>query len=336
MHGSARSGLQRGVDFLLTGQGIDGMWRDFHTPAGEATTWPTAYIGNALQLADADRDVLERAADALAVRQHVDGGWGYNEQTPSDADATAWALLFLARTDDRDHAREHARVCLAHHQRHGGGDATYAKSGPIRRYTGLGRWVPFRGWCGPHVEVSGIAGRTFLDGFPARASAAWRYVRSQQNTDGSWNSYWWTTAHFATQQAVELAVCMHDRDAVNRATAWTLRTQWPDGGWRAPSRSSMSAFATALSLSVLAVSDPPDREAIIRAADALVGLQHADGGWPSEPILRIPVPADKRSGQDDRWRLVRFDDGIVVADQNRMFTSATCVAALTRALRAIE
>jgi squalene cyclase len=161
-------------------------------------------------------------------------------------------------------------------------------------------------------------------------------VRSQQNTDGSWNAYWWTSAHFATQQAVELAVSMHDRDAVNRAAAWTLRTQRPDGGWRAPSRSSMSAFATALSLSVLAVSDPPEQEPISRGVGALVALQQVDGGWPSEPILRIPVPADRRSGQDDRWRLVRFDDGIVVADQNRMFTSATCVAALSRALRVIE
>jgi hypothetical protein len=91
-----------------------------------------------------------------------------------------------------------------------------------------------------------------------------------------------------------------------------------------------------LSLSVLAVSANTDREQIVRAADALVVLQQADGGWPSVPILRIPVPADRRSGQDDRWHLVRFDDGIVVADQNRMFTSATCVAALTRAVRAME
>jgi squalene cyclase len=336
MLGTAGAGLQRGVDFLLTGQGNDGMWRDFHTRAGEASTWPTGYIGNALQLARVDRDVLDRAADALVSRQQSDGGWGYNEETPSDADSTAWALLFLAGMDGRDDACDRGRSCLARHQRRSGGVATYADPGPIRRYTAVARWVPFRGWCSPHVEVTSAAGRAYLDSSRARADAALRYVRSQQNTDGSWNSYWWTSAHFATQQAVELAVSMNELDAVNLASAWTRRSQLPDGGWSAPGHASMSAFATALSLSVLAVSSRGDREPIVRATSALMGLQDADGGWPSEPILRIPVPADRRRAQDDRWRPVRFDDGIVVADQNRMFTSATCVAALARALRATE
>ena len=44
-------GLQRGARFLLAKQGGDGLWRDFDTPAGEASLWPTAFIGTALQSA---------------------------------------------------------------------------------------------------------------------------------------------------------------------------------------------------------------------------------------------------------------------------------------------
>jgi len=33
--------LERGVQFLLANQGRDGLWRDFDTPAGEASLWPT-------------------------------------------------------------------------------------------------------------------------------------------------------------------------------------------------------------------------------------------------------------------------------------------------------
>lgn len=339
MNKDTRIAIASGIEFLLASQGQDGLWRDFLTPAGEASTWPSAYIGNALLLADTDRDAVDRTADALALCQQSDGGWGYNEHTPSDADSTSWAVLFLARLQGRDRACRHAGTCLARHQRRlNGGVATYAKPGPIRRYMGLSRWVPFRGWCRPQIEVSAVAGRAFSaiasDISRARARAAWRYVRSRQNADGSWNSYWWTSPYFATQQAVALALSMREVDLVRRAAAWTLRAQRRDGGWGMPSEAATSSFATALSLSVLAVSGLDDRRPIARGVDALLHLQQADGGWPSRPALRIPLPVDPSPAGDDRWRLIRFDAGMVVQDQHRTFTSATSVAALAQALHA--
>ena len=340
MHERVRAAIASGIDFLLAGQGGDGLWRDFLTPAGEASTWPSAYIGNALQLVGADRGAVERAADALALCQQPDGGWGYNEGTPSDADSTSWAVLFLTRMQRCDGACHRAGTCLARHQRWlSGGVATYAEPGPIRRYMGLGRWVPFRGWCHPHIEVSAVAGRAYCalasDVSCARAGGAWRYVRLRQNADGSWDSYWWNSPHFATQQAVALALSMRDLDPVRRAAAWTLRGQRHDGGWGVPGEAVASSFATALSLSVLAVSGLDDRQLIAGGIDALLRQQQADGGWPSRPALRIPLPADRSPAGDDRWRLIRFGAGIVVQDQHRTFTSATCVAALAHSLRAI-
>lgn len=338
MHKRMSAAIASGIGFLLARQGGDGLWRDFLTPAGEASTWPSAYIGNALQLADADRDAVERTADALVLSQQPDGGWGYNEDTPSDADSTSWAVLFLTHMQERDRACLRAYTCLARHQRRlSGGVATYAEPGPIRRYMGLRRWVPFRGWCRPQIEVSAVAGRALCalasDVSHARAGAAWRFVRLRQNTDGSWNSYWWTSPHFATQQAVALALCMRDLDPVGRAVAWTLDSQRQDGGWGAPGQAATSSLATALSLSVLAVSGLESRRPIGRGIDALIRLQQADGGWPSHPALRIPMPGDLSPSGDGRWRLIRFDAGVVVQDQHRTFTSATCVAALAHVLR---
>jgi len=339
MHGRATAAIASGVDFLLAGQGGDGLWRDFLTPAGEASTWPSAYIGNALQLCGADRNPVERTADALTLCQQPDGGWGYNEGTPSDADSTSWAVLLLTRMQGRDRACHRAGACLARHQRRlSGGVATYAEPGPIRRYMGLGRYVPFRGWCRPQIEVSAVAGRAHCalatDVSRARAAAAWRYVRSRQNRDGSWNSYWWTSRHFATAQAVALALSVRDLDPVRRAATWALRGQRDDGGWGAPGEAATSSLATALSLSVLAAAGLDDRWSMGRGIDALIRLQQDDGGWPSHPALRIPVPADPSPAGDDRWRLIQFDAGIVVQDQHRTFTSATCVTALAHALRA--
>jgi squalene-hopene/tetraprenyl-beta-curcumene cyclase len=311
--------LEFGTRFLLAMQGSDGLWRDFLTPAGEASEWPTGFVATALHLAGADASALERAADALVARQNDDGGWGYNEEVPSDTDSTACVLLFLALTGRRWSACARAASCLVRHQRRDdGGLATYGEPGPIRRFMGVGRWWRFDGWCSSQTEVTATAGLALSAiGRRAEADAAWRYVRSRQHDDGSWSSYWWTSPHYATQQAVELAVSFGDRDAVGRAAGWVLRTV----GLDAP------AFPTALSLSVL-LNAGASGEAVEHAIARLAAMQDDDGGWPSHPIMRIPLPGDT---DPDRRRLVRIGRGIIVRDQHRTFTSAACIAALTRA-----
>lgn len=326
--------LERGKRFLISNQGRDGLWRDFLTPAGEASEWPTAFIATALHLASVREQALERAADALVASQNVDGGWGYNESVPTDADSTAWVLLFLARMGLRGGPCQRATSCLVRHQRtETGGIATYSAAEPIRRFMGVSRYVRFKGWCSPHTEVTAVAGRAVAalaaeHGDPA-ADAAWRYVRARQDADGSWSSYWWTSAHYATLQAVELAVAFGGHDLVHRAAEWAIRGQGADGGWAAPGVAT-SAFATAMCLSVLvlagACGEPTDR-----AIRRLAALQQEDGGWPSHPIMRIPLPGDPDPDRRGRWRPIRFDGGVVVQDHHRTFTSAACVAALARA-----
>src|SRR6266496_2063271 len=113
---AASLALERGMRFLLASHGRDGLWRDFLTPAGEASEWPTAFIATALHLAGAEPGVLQRAADTLVANQD-DGGWGYNEAVPTDADSTACVLLFLALTGHRGSACRRAASCLVLHQR---------------------------------------------------------------------------------------------------------------------------------------------------------------------------------------------------------------------------
>lgn len=322
--------LRRGVRFLLAKQGPDGLWRDFLTPAGEASEWPTGYIASALHHAGIGAGALERAAGTLAAGQNDDGGWGYNEDVPTDADSTAWVLLFLANTGHEGPACRRAASCLARHQRtDSGGVATYREPGPIRRFMGVPRWMRFTGWCRPHTEVTATAARALaavaVTARPPEVEAAWRYVRSRQCADGSWRSYWWTSPHYATLEAVELARTLGERDAVDRAAGWVARSQDAPGA-------ANSTFATALSLSILleAGASGPWADCAI---SKLVSLQDHDGGWPSRPIMRIPLPG---TVDPDRRRLVSFGSGIVAADQHRTFTSAACVAALGRAARRID
>jgi len=319
----APEALERGARFLLANQGRDGLWRDFDTPAGEASLWPTAFVATALHSAGVAPEALERAAGALAARQNDDGGWGYNEAVPSDADSTAWALLFLSRAGSHERVCRRAVVCLLRHQRaEDGGVATYAERGPIRRFMGVGWWMPFWGWCRPHTEVTAVAGRALMaataDAGAAAADAAWRFVRSRQTTTGHWTSYWWLSPHYTTAQAVELARARRDPAVVDRAADWVLRN---DAAAR------RSAFTTAMALSIL-VDAGADAGTVERFVDDLTRRQQADGGWPTSAILRVPVPADTDPEHARPRRILRFAGGMELCDQHRLFTSAACVAAL--------
>ncbi len=330
------SGVEGGIAFLLAAQSRDGHWRDFRTPAGEATAWTTGYIGCALLSHGTERHALRSAGDALARCQREDGGWGYHEGTPSDADSTSWAVLFLMRLGGFEEACRAAKRMLARHRRRDGGVATYARPAPIRRYTGLPWWLPFRGWCRPQAEVSAAAGRAHAafrsEESMAYARRAWDFLRARQRPDGSWPSYWWTTDLVATQQAVALGAAMNDPGPLAAASAWVRRTQRPGGGWSAPDVE-ISAFATALGLLSLTCCGHQEAAPHARGVDALLRLQQPDGGWPTHPILRIPLPPDRSPGLDDGRRLFTFDPGIVVEDQYRTFTTATCLAALARSER---
>jgi len=77
-----------------------------------------------------------------------------------------------------------------------------------------------------------------------------------------------------------------------------------------------------LEYAVLARQSPARVSAL---AGALRSRRDADGSWPSAPILRITDPNSHSPGDD------RFQASRVVADDRRLFTTRTAVAALTAA-----
>jgi squalene-hopene/tetraprenyl-beta-curcumene cyclase len=325
--------LERATRFLLARQGHDGLWRDFHTPAGEASQWPSGFIGTALPLGADTTEALDRAADTLVDTQNPDGGWGYNEDVPTDADSTAWVMRFLTRLGRNGACRRAARCLIGHQRSRNGGVATYSDAAPIRRFMGLTRWVPFWGWCAPQTEVTAVAALALASaehgGSPAQVQDAWRFVKSRQRRDGSWSSYWWTSPHYTTLQAVEFAVAAGDESTARRAVLWTIVHQRDSGGWNVTGDVD-SAFASALAVSILLRANA-GTEHVERGLLRLLELQQADGGWVSHPTLRIPLPPDRDPNGEGLWRPLRFGPGIDVPDQHRTFTTAACVAALALA-----
>ncbi|MGF6931142.1 hypothetical protein OKW41_000281 [Paraburkholderia sp. UCT70] len=238
-------------------------------------------------------------------------------------------LLFLMALGYRGASVERAAACLARHQDSAsGGVRTYAKPYPILRYMRLGAHVRLAGWCRAHLEVTATAGRAFAlhgNGYTAEAEAAWQYVRERQSDDGSWPSYWWNSRHYPTLQAVELAAVMQETRVVRRAAAWACSLQRRDGSWCRPK----SAFATASSLSVLAVAGK-HKHCRERAIHSLNAMREADGAWPSHAQMRVPPPWVTEPDDCRAWRVDGLGTGVVVHDQNRLFTTALCLGTLAR------
>ncbi len=329
-----KKALAGGVAFLLARQGRDGLWHDFETLAGEASDWPTGFIGAQLVEAGVRGAPIDSAAGTLLERQHRDGGWGYHRDVPSDADSTAWVLIFLAVAGHGRQAMEPAGRCLRRHQDlRTGGVSTYADPGPIRRYMAAGRRVDMRGWCAQHLEVTAAAGRAFAlvpaGRFRAEADLAWRYVARRRAADGAWDSYWWVGRHYPTWQALTLGCALGGPGPAARAATWALSEQLPSGAWGEPG-TGRSAFATALSLAVL-VQAGHHGDAVRRGLIELIGLQQPDGGWPAHASMRIPPPHVTEPADYESWRAGDLGTGVVVHDHHRLFTTSSCVSALALA-----
>jgi squalene cyclase len=328
-----KKALADGVAFLLARQGPDGLWHDFATLAGPASDWPTGFIGVQLLAAGVPGAPIGAAADALIKRQHRDGGWGYHRDVPSDADSTAWVLMFLAAAGCESQLLERAGRCLRRHQDpRSGGVCTYCDPEPIRRYMAAGRRADLRGWCSHHLEVTATAGRAFAavprGRFRAEADLAWRYVEPRQAADGGWDSYWWVGRHYPTLQAAALGCALGDPRPATQAAAWALAEQLPGGAW-AESGTGRSAFATALSLMVTALSGG-QVDVVRRGLLELIGLQQDDGGWPAHALMRIPPPHVAEPDDFGAWRADGLGTGVVVRDHHRLFTTAACISALAR------
>jgi squalene cyclase len=190
------------------------------------------------------------------------------------------------------------------------------------------------GWCHPHVEVTAAAGRALAAaGSESRAFAhqAWRFIAKQPTKAGYWQSYWWTLPHYPTFQCVALACAIpevrHNADVFEPVARWLYETQLPDGGWGPTPGDPSSPFATALGISTLALISAEAR-AVRRGVKTLIELQERDGSWAASPFLQIPPPNIAEPSQQLHWRIGQLGSGVVIADQHRLYTTASCVGAL--------
>ncbi|MCY1047593.1 hypothetical protein OV208_40215 [Corallococcus sp. bb12-1] len=318
------------ADYFARHQSADGYWRDFQTLAGESTEWVTGYCAAILAHLRLAPEPLERATRALVGSARRNGGWGYHAGVPTDADSTAYVLHFLGTRLPHHAVVTSGLDSLVRAQAPAtGGVPTYCSAAPIRQFMGLPDHFEIQGWCSPHVEVTAAAGLAFAQSsnHAAHASRAWSFLASRQRGDGLWHSYWWNTPLYPTSLACRLGLALGAIPAVRRAAASVAAWQAREGGFGLRAGDPPCPFATALAVQVLRSAGAHDG-ALARGCRWLADHQQPDGAWDSEPVLCIPHPERLEPGPGDPWRVDALGTGVVLRDQHRLYTTATCVAAL--------
>ena len=297
--------LEKAIDFVLKSRDNEGMWRNFLSRThGESTDWVTSFSGLNLLTARIPRSELENTAQSVLKRQRENGGFSYNQKIVPDSDSTAFAIRFL-KNFGYNGVLSKSRQFLSSHQNNDGGFGTYREKN-IRQYYRIPEDMPVEGWCASTSDVTA----SVLLVMPSNKKAL-DYLTNTQEENGSWKSYWWNSDVYATAHSIEALSGEDHNERVLRAQEWLANED------NIPE----AAFYIALSINALS-KNPKYKQIVKEITNKLLELQSEDGSWNTVPILRFPHPSNTQPWEDKkRWRK---DSN----DQNRIFTTSTCIKAL--------
>jgi len=252
----------------------------------------------------AGKQLKDEAGDWQIQRPSLPGGgWAFqfgNSYYP-DADDTAVVAFAMVQAGDRKFAGniERAGAWIAGMQSSNGGYGAYDADN-IHAYLNQ---IPFADHEAlidpPTADVSGrcimLLGKLLKQHPEYRATIdkCIDYLRSQQETDGSWFGRWGTNYIYGTWSVLtgfESAGVPRNDPGIRKAVSWLKSKQRPDGGWGEDNYSysypkfrsqfhTSTAFHTALALLALLSAGEAGCHEVESGVNYLLTNQQADGFW---------------------------------------------------------
>lgn len=335
--------IHNGLDFLAESQQSDGLWSDFTTrSSGISTEWVTGYVlaGIPELVAQSKNIEIEDACMNLLSTQRRNGGWGYSDNIPPDADSTAVVTRGLIQHKNSIEKHEvnisskidESREFLLRCQSDNGGFRTYHSSSALREYRIERDDIDFSGWCKPRASVTAAALMTLYDSgmnaYSTEIEKGLNFLYKSHQENCLWKPYWWCGPTYPTSVSVEaINYFTETKDEVLTDAGQKILNKASRGRWSLLKGDAPSPFATALNLRTILICNTVD-DLIFESVRWLIDNQLNDGSWQSVPMMQIPPPNIVDAETVHNWRVNGKGVGSRSADQNRIFTTSTVLRTL--------
>jgi len=293
--------IELGARFLTRKQSPRGRLSGFMLKPGASTAWLTAHTAFVCEDVPELEGLCLRAAKYLSAVGPEDGGWGYNRRVAPDCDSTAQALMVLHRFGIS--VPPFLLQNLMASQLPSGGFPTYPHPPAVDK--------PQNGWQIAHPEVSAIVSEALrrVGGEKRTLERCLSWVRAQV-TSGVLPSYWWVGCHYGLWVQARAGFLTTESDSAIKTALMN--------SMEVPGFAMVATAATGLL---------DNEQRLYSLARMLLLQQNGDGSWNCQPCLRVTSQGWLQASAEA--------PGVVAADKRRVFSTAHCVAALSRLKRQI-
>ncbi|MCX6829781.1 MAG: hypothetical protein NT002_10955 [candidate division Zixibacteria bacterium] len=217
---------------------------------------------------------LNKAMNALHSIRGAKG-WGYNRETATDADSTAWAFRFLAKMGG--HFGMDAAATLKHY---------LSSSGAARTFLDIKR---FGSWALEHADVTPVVGMALIavEADTAIVNRVRQACLDIWKANGLWPSFWWTIDSYSTARNLEFLSASGGIPSNIGNSTWESLISLKEPG---------SPFEAANNLMAAISLGKIQTDFSVRQVMILLEWQLHDSSWPSSPVLLVPEQKERTIG----------------------------------------
>jgi len=334
---SALSTINKAIKYIEKKQNIDGSWNEILNSSGVSDTWATGFVLSFISqnqvVQEFNKNTIHKSVNFLSK---LNGNWGYNKSWINDCDSTSFSLLALLLNGETN--LEEYLYAWVKLQKESGGFSTYSSPHTLVSSLNQKDITSADGWLSEHVCVSSVAFLLLckLGSYPDEKHKLFKWLLSQRNNNGLFNSYWWTSDLYSSVfilKGLLLDQTNKSNDVLINEIVLSLIKKQNGNGSFGDSFINESPFYTGLVIDALCENKnifSNHYQIIKKSINWLVNNQQSDGSWVSSYAMRIPHPNNMSPDDAQDWPISTLGTQIRSDDYNRLYSTTVSLSAICK------